>query len=432
MQAIDKDVVTGACNGQAIVTATPSSNEDLHSESAAAFMQDDAPSSMHEGIAAGNETMHDAEASAPAQLAPLPMLTQLADDSVPSQLYDPHAAAQGGEVEDAQMQQNHATTKSPGAAAMSPADGHGTHDMQPAPEPTLVQSGTASPSPHSRSDEPMTEAADNHAPCPQAGAYASSELADGAATMLAEGTSLVERTAPREPADEPTIDEGAIPMQIDLPTPEDQQLPAADKHEQPQLDIAGVYETAQPQAQLQSSKAHAADAQHSTQAEAMETVESGVDHLALGAAESIAVPESARVDTVTLVDTSTTSVPGTVPVRQDFGSTGMSDPSAHRLAQHDTNMEAATSHGDQLSNHPMPGGEPVGKCLEPSNQIQPAASGTQSDVGLGVASERAERSSSQAAPFSPTGLQACTAACTFYCMYPTCQAYQQTSQAFLS
>lgn len=372
-------------------------------------MQAVAASVMEEGIAAVHEAMHDAEAPAPPprappQLAPLPMLSQVADDSAPDQFDDAHAAAaQPADKVDTQVQGNHATAQSPGAAPSTQPSGTQGR-LLPAPGPATVQSVDAHVWPQSACNTRMPEAPEDHAPSQQVDAVASSELgaADSAAAMqLMEEltpTQLGESTAITEPADmDPISDQAALSMQTDLPTSSDQDMPSADKHDQPQGPIAEVEppETAQPPAQLQGSNAQAADVQQSAP---METVQSGVEHLAMTVAGSKCMSANGVLDTVA------TSAPGTVPLRQNDGPSDMSDPAPYGPAQHDTNAGAATSPGGGLTDHPMFEPEPVSSCLRPSKQTLLGAVGSQSDVRSEIATEQGEAPPNQPMP-GPSSLK---------------------------
>lgn len=412
------DAVTQTCDGQA-KTATIAPTQNVHFKDAAAVMEDAAVNMVS---ATGCEAVHDAEASATtSRPAPLPLLTQLDDESVQAQSGDAHAVVGhlAGEGKGPQLQETHATAQPPGAAVTAqPADGQDTYPAQAVP---TGQSGNANPPPHSACAQPTTVAADQHAPSQQAdtGADAKSghEPADGGATtQLIHGlatTELAEGTAPAEPADtEPVTDEEAIPMQTDLPTSIGQEIPSADRHDQPsQLQhVVGEQapKTAQTQAELQSNNNHTADAQHSTQSEPMEAMQSEPDHPALGVAGSdAAMLDSEMADTSPPLEASTTDAAGTLPVQQGIGATGVMGSLDDRLEQLDTDMEDATCHGDQQSDHQMHEGEPVGSNLEPSKQVLAASSEAcdQSDCGFGHAPKRARSPARQAPPSSPAGLQ---------------------------
>lgn len=388
------------------MTATASSTAAVHAESAAAPMQVDTSSVMDEGEAAVHEAVHDAEAPTAPLPAPLPMLSQVADEPVPAKLNNSQEAAQLADQVDAQHQENHATVQSPAAASVTqPADTHGR--LQPAQAPATVHSEDADASPDSACNPRMAEAPEDHEPSQHINAVASSELAEGAAAShLMEGLSATElcgSTALTEPADMNTIgDQAAIPMQTDLPTPQDQGMPSADKHGQPQLGPAEVDppETAQPPAKLQSRKSLAADAQHTMP---MEVMQSGVDHPPKDVAGSGFMPENRVLDTVNPAETPSTTAPGTVPVPHNSESTHMTDPSADRLAEHDTDMEIATTQGDG-TDHPMPEVEPVDRSLRQSEQTLPGHSEAESDVRSGTGAERADSPPSQPVP-SPGGLE---------------------------
>lgn len=413
------DAVTQTADAQAKTGATASSTQNVHCEDAAAVMEDAA---LKMGSATGYEAVHDAEAFAPtSRPAPIPLLSQLADESLQTQSDDARAVLThlAGGVEGPQLQETHATAQPPGAAAMpQPADGHDTHPAQALP---TGQPGNANPPPSAPCDRPMSEAADQHAPSQQADTGADTsgghELAGGGATtQLVHGLAapeLAAGTAPAEPTDaEPGPAEEAIPMQTDLPTSIGQEIPSADRHDQPsQLQtMVGVeaHKTAQTQAELQSNSNHVADAQHSTQSEAMEEMQSELDHPALDVAGSdAAMLDSEMADTNTPVEASTRDATGTLPVQQGVGATGVMGSLADTLAQPDTDMEDATSHGDQRSDHHMPEGDPVGRHSGRSQQVLAAASeaGDQSGVGFEHAPESVRSPAQQAPPPSPASLQ---------------------------
>ena len=400
------DAVTQTSEGQAKTTTTASPTQNVHDEDAAAVMEDAA---LKTGSAPGYEAVHDAEAS-----TPIPLLSQLANENVQSGNAHAVTGHSSGEVEDPQQQETHTAAQPPGAAAAQPADGDDTHPAQ------TGHSGNANASPHSACDRVMSEAADEHAPPQQADAGADTssgrELADGGATtQLLHGstaTELAEGTAPAGPADAgPRTDEEAIPMQTELPTSRDQESPSTDRHDQPsQLQaMVGVEapKMAQTQAELQSNNNHTADAQHSTQSEPIEDMQSEPNHPALGDAGSDAMLDSEMADTNTPFEAATTDATGTLPVHQGDGAIGVMGCMAHELAQPDTHMEDATPHGDQLSDHQVPEGEPVGSNVGPSKQVLAAASEAwdQSDIGFEHAPERVRSPARQAPPPSPAGLQ---------------------------
>ena len=398
--------ITGTCDGQVNTTAMALPPQDFHSESAAAAMENNA---LNKSKPIGNEAVQDAEASAPtSRAAPIPMLSQVADDPDPSQHH--HAVAHdqlASEVEATQLHAHHATTQPPGSAATAqPSD---SHDTYPAEALATGQSEHANPIPRSECNQPMTEADGDHAPSQQAGTDTSNEPANnGATTQLVQGvpaTVLAEGTAHAEPADaEPASDGGAVPMQTDLPTPTDQTRPSVHKPDQTSsvaMTLVEALETAQPQAELQSSN----DAQHSTQPEGMAKTQSELDRPALDSAGSDAIPDRKMADTTRPAEASITSTPGTVSVQQDVCSTGAKDTLAHGFAQPDTDMVPVTSYGEQPSVHPMPDGELEGGYPGPSKQILPAASEAQSGVELRHASERANSPSGEASPSSPAGME---------------------------
>ena len=399
------DAVTGTCDGQANTTATASPTQDVLPESATAVIED----SLNQCSPTGNEAVHDAEASAPtSRPAPLPMLSQVADDSVPPQ-HDNVAAQSAGEMEATQLHKNHATAQPPRAAATAqPSDSHDTHPAQAFP---TGQSENANPMPRSTCDQPMTEADGNHAPSQQAGIDTNSELADGGApAQLIQGdptTQVTEGTAPAEAADaEPGSDEGAIPMQTDLPSPTDHKMPSVDKPDQPSsVTVIGAeaLETAQPQSELQSGRA-TADAEHCTQSEVMAKMQSGLDHPALDDAGSDAMLNSEMADTTIPAEAANTSVPGTAAVQQEIVSTGVQGSLACGSAQPDTDMVQVTSHEDQPSDHLMREGEPHSRYPGHSKQILPAASGAHSEVELRQVSASANSPSNEATPSNPTGI----------------------------
>ena len=406
--ATDMDAVTPTCDGQAKTAIMASPTQNVNGVDAAAVMEGAA---LKTGSAPGYEAVHDADAS-----TPIPLLSQLADEDVQTQSGNARAVTGhlAGEVEDPQLQETHTTAQPPGAAAAQPADGDDTHPAQ------IGQSGHANAPPYSACDRPMSEAADQYAPSQQADAGADTnsghELAadGGATTQLAHefaATELAESTAHAEPADtEPVTDEGAIPMQTDLPTSNIQESPSADRHDQPQLQaMVGVEApmTVQTQAELQSNDNHIVDAQHSTQSHPMEEMQSEPNHPALEDAGSDAMLDSEMADTNAPLEAATTDATSTLPVQQRVGAIGVMGSTAHELAQPDTDMEDATPHGDQLSEHQVPEGEPVGSNLGPSKQVLAAASeaGDQSDIGFEHAPERVRSPARQAPPPSPASLQ---------------------------
>ena len=255
----------------------------------------------------------------------------------------------------------------------------------------------------------MTEADGDHAPSQQAGVDTSSELADGGATaqlvQRVPATEVTEGTALAEPADaQPGSDEQATPMHTDLPTPTDKEMPSVNKPDQP-ASVAVIrveaLETAQPQAKLQSGRANVADAHYGTQSEAMAKLQSGLDHPALACAGSEAVPDGELADTTTPAEAAITSVPGTIAIQQEVGSTDVRDTSTCGFAQPDTDMAPVTSHGDQLFDYPMPPGQDPGS----SKQTLPAALEAHSDNELRHDSEGAYSPSNAATPSSPTGIE---------------------------
>lgn len=389
------------------MTAMASSTADVHGESAAAPMQVDTSSVMDQGEAAVHEAVHDAEAPTASLPAPLPMLSQVADEPVPAKLNATQEPAQLADQVHAQHQENRATVQSSGAASVTqPANTHG--GLQPAKAPPTVQSEDADALPNSACNPGMAEAPEDHAPSQHVDAVASSGLAEGAAVahVMEEhsATQLCEGTALTEPADMSLIgDQAANPMQTDLPAPQDQGMASADKHGQPQLGTAEVDppETAQPPAKLHSSKSLAADAQHSMP---REMTQPGVDHPPKDVASSGYMPENGVLDTVKPTETSTATAPGTVPAPQNSESTRMTDPSAYRLAEGDTDMENATSQGDGLTEHPMHEAEPVSRSLRQSKQTLPGHSEAESDVRSGIGAGGAESPPNQPTP-SPSGLE---------------------------
>ena len=401
--AADMDAVTGICDGQANTTATASPPLNVHS----AVTVD----AVNKGSPTGKEAVRDAEAFEPtSRPAPLPMLSQVAGDSVPPQ-HKSTVAQSAGAIEAFQLHKHHHATAQPqGAAARAqPSDSHDAYPVQALP---TGQSESASPMPCSTCDHPMPEADGDHAPSQQAGVDTSSELADGGApAQLVQGdpaTEVAEGTELAEPADaDPGSDEEAIPMQTDLPTPTNPTTPFVNKPDQPSsVTVVGVeaLETALPQTEPQSGRANVADAQHSTQSEVMANMQSGLDHAALDDAGSDAVLDSETADTTIPAEAAITSVPGTVAVQQEIVSTGVQGPLACGSAQPDTDMVLVTSHGDQLSDHPMPEGKPHGRYPEPIKQVLPAALEAHSEVKLRHASTSANSPSNEATPSSPTGI----------------------------
>ena len=402
------DAVTGTYEGQANTFPMAHPTQYTHSESAAAAMEDDV---LNKGISTGNEAVHTAEAFAPtSRPAPLPMLSQVADDSVPPQ-HNQAVAHLAGDMKIIHLYKDQATAQPPHAAATTqPSDSHATYPAQALP---TGQSGNANSMPRSTCDQLMTEADGDHAPSQQAGVDTSGELADGGATaQLVQGAPAAEVTEGTlaEPADaEPGNDEGAVPMQTDLPTSTDHKMPLVDKSDQPASTpaVIGVeaHETALPQGGLQSNRANVADAQHSTQSETMAKVQSGLDHPALECADSDALPDSDEAGATTPAETASRSFPGTVAVQQEVGSTCVRDSLACGFAQPDTDMVPITSHGDQLSDHPQPEAEPSGRYPGSCKQTLPSALKAHSDVELRDASENANSPSNEAISSIPAGIE---------------------------